>query len=286
VSNPLNLFFNDLKLPKQLAANLGLLEIFGLIEAFLETRGHEFEGELEIDEATDTAFLTGLMDGTVDVDTDFLIVPPPEVFDALLGCAFTTFEWLEFFAGVLDDIGTVVDGGTVTGVAVSPAGTNAYNYSINLALYDPGNFTAGTLSGRATAIFPTLSGVDPSEVTVTWTVTNATFPSGDVTNGQSASGRPLRFYFDVGEAAAFSGAGSFSTTVAAPPIAGIEPTMDCDVTFDIPDNDPLDITVEGEDGTILLTVDVEGYFMTFVVDFEAEEVLITVNGIPFPFLDL
>lgn len=284
VGTPLNLVFTDKIVKPQLAADLFLFEIFGQIQALVETIGHELNATVTLTDGDQTVNVVGDIDGT-DVDFDFEILPSDQVLDSLFGCAFTTFTWLERFSTVFNDLGTVVEGGTVTGVTVTPAGTNVFNYSVNLALYDPMTFTGGTMSGRATLIFPTLSGLDPSEVTLTWNLANATFASGDVTNGRNATGRPLRFRFDLGtgEVVGVSGAGSFETVVAVPPLVGITPSMDCEVAFDIPEDDPIAPTIEGSDGKVILSVTVDGNVMTFVVDFDAGEVIVTINGIPFPF---
>lgn len=287
LADPLHLlFFEGTPVAPQLAANLGAFEMFGTIEVLLATLGHEFDGSVSIEPEGQTATVTGQINGTFEVDGDFEIVPPDEVMAAMFGCAFITLgEWFQFFEDIAHDaLNFIADGEPLPpGIVVAPAGPNAFDYTLDLALYDAA-FTGGTITGRVTLDFPQLTGFPPNQATVTWTIANATFVSGDVTNGQNAAGRPLRFYVDaddLDDPVAFSGAGSFTMVAGAPPLVGLGPTMDCTITFDIPEDDPIVLDTD-DDGRAIIQVTVDGNVMTLVIDID-EETLLTVNGVPLPF---
>lgn len=281
---PINLFFFD-DTSGELAANVGAFDVFGTIQAIIESLGYTLDATLTLVADDETVNVAGDIDGT-DVDFDFEILPSEAVIEGLFECGFLTFEWLEFFQDSYDAVIAAVLGGTPPpGLIVTPtANPNVFAYSVDLAAFAPGIFTGGMITGQATLVFPLtqLSGtVLPREAQFTWTIAGATFPSGDVTSGQNLTGRPFRVILDgLGRPVEFSGAGTLAIT-AAPPLAGISPSMSCVVTFDIPAGDP--IAVDESDGTVLITVTIGEDVMTLVVDLDAEEVSVTINGVPFPF---
>jgi hypothetical protein len=288
VGTPLNLQFSDFGEPviEQLAANTGLFEIFGTIEAFIESLGHELDVTLTLTDGDQTVAGDGTLDG-VDVDFDFELLPSDEVMNQLASCLFFSGEFVFFFADTFEQIAAAALGGTLPpGVTVTPtANPNVFDFSVDLAVFSPGTFTAGSIAGQATLVFPVVSGlagITPSEVTFTWTMTAATLDSGQVASGQSTAGRPLRLQLDgSGTVIAFSGAGTITTLAA--PLAGIVTMADCVLEFDIPENAA--VAADESDGLVILTIRLVGGEdeMVAIIDFSDEEGVITVNGIPVPF---
>jgi hypothetical protein len=285
VATPLNLDFTDEVLPSQLAANVGF-EIFGTIEALIESLGHDLDATVTLADGTQTVTIVGTIDGT-DVDFDFELLPPDEVLSQLFGCLVFTGEWPSFLQDAYDQILDAVLGGVPpAGVVVTPtANPNVFNYTIDLLVFDPANFTGGTITGQVTLVFPvvtSLSGLPPSEALATWTIAGATFDSGDVANGQNTTGRPLRLRLDtLGAILAFSGAGTITTTVA-PPLAGVVPPVVCVTTFDIPEDAA--VAADESSGTLILSTQIGEDVMTAILDFDEEEIILVINGIYFPFL--
>jgi hypothetical protein len=286
VATPLNLDFSDESLPAQLAANVGF-EIFGVIQAIITSLGHELDADLTLVDGDQTVTGSGTVDG-VNVDFEFEVMPTDEVLEQLSSCFFFAGEWIFFFTDTYEQVVAAVLGGIPpAGVLVTPtANPNVFDYTIDLLVFAPGSFTGGTLSGQATLVFPvatSLSGVAPNEALFTWTIAGATFSSGDVTNGQNVSGRPLRLRLDtLGAVIAFSGAGTITTTPPAPPLSGIVPMAECVTTFDIPENDA--IAADESDGLLILTMTVGEDVLVAILDFAEEEAVITVNGIAVPFI--
>lgn len=279
--NPVNVFFDDTS--GALAANTGSFDIFGTIQAIIESLGFTLDATLTLTQGDQTVNVMGDIDGT-DVDFDFELLPSDEVMQQLAGCAFFGFEWSFFFTDTYEDIVAAIGGGTLPpGVVLTPtANPNVVNYAIDLAALDPGTFNAGTVTGQATLTFPTvqLSGIPPSSVAFTWTIAGAAFDSGDVASGQNATGRPFRLFLDgTGALVAYEGAGSVTIIPGAPPIASS--AAPCVVTFDILPSDP--ITATESDGTAIITVTIGDEVLVFVIDFDAEEIAASVNGIPIPF---
>ncbi|HEX5137812.1 MAG TPA: hypothetical protein VFY93_12620 [Planctomycetota bacterium] len=284
VGTPLTLDFSG-STPAQLAANVGLFEIFGLIQSTLETLGYTFNGDVTVTEGSQTVTVVGDIDG-VDVDLDFELLPSDEAVNALANCFFFNVEWSFYLAETFDKVRDAVLGGVPPAgiVVTATANPNVFDYSVDLLLFDPANFTGGTITGQATLAFPVvtgLAGITPAEVAFTWTVNNATFDSGDVTSGQNTTGRPLRLRLDgAGTVTAFSGAGTI-TTVMQPQLVGAVPTITCTTTLDIPETDP--IAADESDGLLFVTVTIGDDVLTGVLDFEASAATLTINGIPFPF---
>ncbi|MCI0636984.1 MAG: hypothetical protein L0206_24175, partial [Actinobacteria bacterium] len=279
--DPVNIFFDDTS--GTLAANVGGFDIFGSIQAIIETLGHTLDATLTLTQGDPTVNVAGDIDGT-DVDFDFEVLPSDEIIQQLLGCGFIGFEFTFFLTNTYADVIAAIGGGTPpAGVIVLPtANPNVFSYTLDLAVLEPSTFSAGTVTGQATLSFPVaqLSGIIPSTVAFTWTLSGATFiGSGDVVNGQST--RPLRLFLDgTGALVEYEGAGSVTIIPGAPPIAST--AAPCVVTFDILPSDP--ITATENDGTALVTVTIGDEVMIFVVDFDAEEIALTINGIPFPFV--
>jgi hypothetical protein len=287
VTPPVNFDFSaGVKLPKaQLAANTGLFEIFGTIQAAIESLGYTLTADVTFTQDDQTVNVDGDIDGT-PVDFDFELLPSDEVLNELFGCAIFGFEWAFFFADAYADIVAAIGGGTVPpGVVVTPtANPNVLDYTLDLAAFDPVSFAGGMISGQATLTFPAaqLSGITPSQVAFTWTIAGAAFDSGDTASGQNTAGRPFRIRLDgTGAPLSFSGAGSITLMGAAPPISGITLPPHCLVTFDILETDP--ITADQNDGTAILTITIDEDVMTAVVDFDEEDISAFINGIPFPF---
>jgi hypothetical protein len=287
VATPLNLDFTDEPAPAgQLAANVGF-EIFGTILALIESLGHELDAVITLVDGDQTVFVEGTIDD-IDVDFDFELLPSDLVLSQLYGCLIFAGEWPSFLTDVYDQILDAVLGGTPpAGVVVTPtANPDIFNYTVDLAAFDPTNFTAGTITGQVTLVFPvvtSLSGLPPNEALVTWTIAGASFDSGDVANGQNTTGRPLRLRLDtLGNVLSFSGAGTITTTFVTPPLSGITPPAECVMGFDIPENAAL--AADESDGTLILSVTVGEDVMTAVIDFGEEEIVLTINGLWYPFL--
>ncbi|MCI0635498.1 MAG: hypothetical protein L0206_16525 [Actinobacteria bacterium] len=287
VSPPVNLDFSGGFVPPpvgQLAANTGIFEIFGTIQAAIETLGYTFNADVTFVADDQTVGVDGDIDGN-PVDFDFELLPPDQVIANLFGCLFVGFDWTFFFSGAYESIATAIGGGTLPpGVVLTPtANPNVINYTIDLAAFEPGSFTAGMVSGQATLTFPTvqLSGISPSQVAFTWTIAGAVFTGGDTTSGQNLPGRPFRIRLDgTGALISLSGAGSL--TLGGPALSGGIPLpAECTVLFDILETDP--ILANETDGTALVTITVGEDVMTVVVDFAEEEIFSMINGIPFPF---
>ncbi len=271
--------------PVQLAANTGLFEIFGAIQVAIESLGYTLTADVTFTQDDQTVNVDGDIDGTA-VDFDFELLPPDEVITQLFGCTLFGFEWAFFFADAYAEIAAAIGGGTLPpGVVLTPtANPNVFDYMLDLAVFDAGSFTAGTVSGQATLTFPVaqLSGITPSQVSFTWTIAGAVFTGGETASGQNVAGRPFRIRLDgTGTPLSFSGAGSITLMEAAPPISGFPLPTECLVTFDILENDP--ITASQTDGTAILTITMGEDVMTAVLDFDEEEIFATINGIPFPF---
>jgi len=290
VSPPVNFDFSaGIKKPGpvQLAANTGLFEIFGTIQAAIEALGYTLTADVTFTQDDQTVNVDGDIDGTA-VDFDFELLPSDEVVSQLFGCTLFGFEWAFFFADAYADIVLAIGGGTVPpGVVVTPtANPNVFNYTLDLAVFDADSFAGGMVSGQATLTFPAgqLSGIAPSQVAFTWTIAAAAFDSGDTASGQNTAGRPFRIRLDgTGAPLSFSGAGSITLMGAAPPISGGIPLPpECLFTFDILETDP--ITADENDGTAILTITIGEDVMTATVDFDEEEIFAFINGIPFPFL--
>ncbi|MCK6459642.1 MAG: hypothetical protein L6Q95_07065 [Planctomycetes bacterium] len=288
VGTPLNLDFTDEALPA-LAANVGF-EIFGTIQAFIESLGHELDATVTLLDGDQTVSVVGTIDD-IDVDFDFELLPTDQVIGQLFDCLLGSGNFIFSLTEAYDQVLAAVLGGTPpAGVIVTPtANPNVFNYTIDLAAFAASTFTAGTITGQATLVFPvatSLAGAVPSEVTFTWTIAAATYTGGEVVSGQNAVGRPLRLRLDaLGAVLAFSGAGSITITPPAAPLAGIIPPTECNATFDIPESDP--VAADESDGLLILTVDVGGEdVMVAILDFSEEETILTINGISFPFLPL
>ncbi len=287
-ATPLNLDFSGEGPPPeevQLAANVGF-EIFGTIEAFIESLGHELDGTILLVDGDQTVSFLGTIDD-IDVDFDFELLPPDQVISQLFSCLLFSGDFIFDVTGIYDQIVEAVLGGTPpAGVVVTPtANPNVFNYTVDMAAFAAGAFTAGTITGQATLAFPvaSLASVLPSEVTFTWTIAGVTFTTGEVVNGQNAAGRPLRLRLDgLGAVLAYSGAGTITTTPPAP-LAGIPPPAECNATFDIPETDP--VAADFFDGLLILTVDIGGEDVVVAIgDYDTGETIVTVNGIFFPFL--
>jgi hypothetical protein len=288
VSPPVTLDFTGGQPPPvgQLAANTGLFEIFGTIQAAIETLGHTLSADLTFVADDQTVSVDGDIDGT-PLDFDFELLPPDQVMANLFGCLLVGFDWAFFFEDAYEQVVIAIGGGTLpTGVVITPtANPNVFTYTLDLAAFEPGSFTAGMVSGQATLTFPVvqLSGgsPSPSQVEFTWTIAGAAFVGGDTTSGQNVAGRPFRIRLDgTGAPVSFSGAGAL--TLGGPVLSGGFPLpADCTVLFDILETDP--VNVSETDGTAIVTVTVGEDVMTATIDFDEEEIFAFVNGIPFPF---
>lgn len=274
---PLNLDFGSA--PAQLAANNGFVEFFGPIDAILETLGHTLDATLTLTEGSQTANVTGDIDGTA-VDFDFDVLPPDAVIVQMFDCA---IDGVDITQDLGDLFGTLVDalvsGTPPAGVLLIPtANPNVFNYTIDLAVFAPGTFNGGTLTGQATLIFPvaSLAIIAPNQISCTWQLTNA-LRNGRTYNGQSTASRPLVVRLAGGSAVSFSGAGTMAST---PTLAGLNP--DCQYTIDIPTTSPL--TATQDSGFVIITVTVGEDVATAVFDFAEEEVVLTINGIPVQFI--
>jgi len=283
VGTPITLDFSGSQ-PVQLAADVGLFDIFGLIQATLETLGYTFNGDVTLTQGSQTVNVFGDIDG-VEVDVDFELLPSDEVINQLASCLFFNVEWFFYFGDMLDQVRDAAFGGPPPpGIVVTAtANPNVFNYSVDLLLFDPGNFTGGTITGQGTVSFPVvagLAGILPDEVAFTWTLNNATFTSGSISNGANTAGRPMRLYLDgLGDVAAASGAGTITTTT--PQLAGISLPATCTTTFDIPDGAP--ITADQGDGLMLVTVVIGDDVLMAVFDFNAQVATVTIDGVPVPF---
>jgi hypothetical protein len=286
--DPLNLDFGDEPPLEQLAANIGFFEIFGTIQAIIEAAGHELDADLTLTNGDQTVSVDGTID-EISVDFDFDLVPSDEALDQIFACFFNSTPWIDFFGQIYEDVKDAALGGVPpAGIIVLPtADPNVFNYTVDLLLYDPTTFTAGTITGQATLTFPVvtgLAGVLPTEVSFTWTIAGATFTTGASTSGQNATGRPFRLRLDgsTGDVLSYSGAGSITTTF--PVLTGIiTPPESCALNFDILESDPF--TADETDGTIVLTLVVGEDELNAVLDLEDEGAYLTINGVPFPFFD-
>lgn len=274
---PLNLDFGGS--PAQVAANNGLFEFFGPIDAILETIGHTLDATLTLTEGSQTANVAGDIDGTA-VDFDFDVLPPDAVVQQMVDCAFDGIDITQDLGDVFDSlVDALVSGIPPAGVTVTPtANPNVFNYSVNLVVLDPATFSGGTLAGQATLVFPivSLAAIAPSQISCTWQLTNA-IRNGRTYNGQSTAGRPLLIRLVAGSAVSFSGAGTMAST---PTLAGLN--ADCQYTIDIPTASPL--TAAQDSGFVIIAVTVGEDVATAIFDFAEEEVVMTINGIPVQFI--
>jgi len=260
---PLNLGFGP-----QIAANLVSFEIFGTIQAALESLGHRLDETLTLTQGDRTVDGQGSFDGTAEFDFSFDLVPPDADVQQLIDCAASVSDQFKSLLGLSRD---VVESGVLTGRAPPPGvivvvttDPDTFGYTADLALLDPGTFAAGTVSGQVT--------VDRTvpDVAFTWGM-DGTLMTNPPTTLLGASTRALRVRLDErGNVLSFSGAGTFDLSGAT----------GCSVSIAVPDDAPL--LESGASGTEILTVNAGGNVMTVTIDFREQTVAAVINGIPFP----
>jgi len=289
VATPLNILFTDFTPPVQLAANAGVFELFGTIQTAIESLGHTLDATLTILQGDQTVSGTGSVDDTTDFDFSFELLPSDAEIAELFDCGLTGGDMLDLLSQLymdLIDSGVLTGGPPPTGVTITPTGNpNVFNYTLDLVALDAADFGTGTLSGQATLTFPMIAGVVvlPTEVAFTWTFSGATLTTDPATTVTGNSTRALILHLDgTGSVVSFSGAGTLHLNRVAP-LAGItQPDLDCTVTIDIPDNDP--ITQAGDTGSAIITATAGENVMIFVLDVFEQTIAVTINGIPYPFL--